>query len=72
MKTLLKQAFFMVFATIAIYSCAPKLSIKEANRSMPNQFTVQGDSSNSGEIKWGSYFNDQHLIALIDTALKNN
>lgn len=72
MKTLLKQTFFMVFATIAIYSCAPKLSIKEANRSMPNQFTVQGGSYNSGEIKWGSYFNDQHLIALIDTALKNN
>ncbi|WP_291720872.1 TolC family protein [Bernardetia sp.] len=38
----------------------------------PNNYTNQTDTTNSAIVNWKQYFNDQNLIALIDTALKNN
>jgi outer membrane protein, multidrug efflux system len=49
-----------------------KQPIREENKSVPESYSNSTDSINSATIKWKDYFNDQHLIALIDTALKNN
>jgi len=38
----------------------------------PTNYTHQTDSTNSARMNWKQYFNDKNLIALIDTALKNN
>jgi NodT family efflux transporter outer membrane factor (OMF) lipoprotein len=41
-------------------------------KSIPQSFGNAGDSLNSAEIKWEDFFPDKDLLALIDTALKNN
>ena len=41
---------------------------------MPESYVGQdeGDTMHVAEISWKTYFDDAHLIALIDTALENN
>lgn len=39
---------------------------------MPKSYTASSDSSNSGQLKFRDFFPDKNLIALVDTALKNN
>ncbi len=62
----------MVIVAIVMNACTPKLTIREADKSVPEVYSSQGDSTNSVEIKWRDYFQDSNLIALIDTALLNN
>lgn len=50
----------------------PTLVNRNANPKTPDSYTNQTDSTNSAKMNWKQYFNDQNLIALIDTALKNN
>ncbi|WP_343565757.1 efflux transporter outer membrane subunit [Sphingobacterium sp.] len=52
----------------------PKATQIQENKLVPQQFseTVVQDTTNSANIKWRDFFSDPNLIALIDTALKNN
>ncbi len=52
----------------------PSLSRKAENRAMPSaySFTSTQDSTNTAKLNWRDYFADPYLVALIDTALKNN
>lgn len=50
----------------------PKLTKKTENRKVPESFSASKDTLNSAKIKWKNYFSDPNLVALIDTALKNN
>ena len=38
----------------------------------PEKFEGQSDSTGIGSVSWKSFFADQNLVALIDTALQNN
>ena len=49
-----------------------KEPIKTENRSVPTSFNTSTDSTNMVRLKWRNYFTDPNLVALIDTALKNN
>lgn len=55
-------------------SCIPKLAQKTANTETPENYDKLNspDSNNIAQLKWKAYFTDSNLIALIDTALKNN
>lgn len=58
---------------VAVASCkAPAITQREANNSVPGTYSSSGDTSNMANIQWRSFFTDQYLIHLIDTALKNN
>lgn len=50
----------------------PTLITKTENKSVPATYAGSADSTNSGKIKWRSFFADTYLDALIDTALANN
>lgn len=39
---------------------------------MPDTYSESKDSTNTAQIKWKDFFQDQNLTSLIDTALKNN
>ena len=41
-------------------------------RPMPIKFDNLTDSGSAASIKWAQYFTDKNLVALIDTAIKNN
>jgi NodT family efflux transporter outer membrane factor (OMF) lipoprotein len=49
-----------------------KQTIPDANTNMPSVYTAVGDTASLAKVNWKTYFSDEHLIALIDTALKNN
>lgn len=43
-----------------------------AVKQMPDSFLVKTDTHSIANLSWKNYFSDQHLVALIDTALNNN
>lgn len=58
---------------LAIASCkAPAIVQTSENRTVPASYNGDQDSTNTTAIQWRSFFTDNHLVSLIDTALKNN
>src|SRR5690606_35330332 len=59
---------------LSFAACKPlEIQQRAENRSVPEQYgTAASDSTNTGKIKWNSYFNDPHLQGLISLALANN
>jgi NodT family efflux transporter outer membrane factor (OMF) lipoprotein len=49
-----------------------KKSARDENKSVPASYSNSLDSTNGATINWRQYFTDPFLIAIIDTALKNN
>ncbi len=63
----------MVCTAILYNACSiPAVIHKSENKSTPLTFNNSVDTANSANTSWRNYFNDPFLIALIDTALKNN
>jgi len=60
-------------AFCCLWSCKiPALTTKTENKTTPPAYYNSTDTVNAANIQWRSYFNDPQLIAIIDTALKNN
>lgn len=63
----------IVFISLNFSACKTPSSLSRIeNTTVPASFNNSQDSTNSASIKWRDYFTDPYLIALIDTALKNN
>jgi len=59
--------------SIVYTACIGPSAIKRSeNKNVPASYNGNKDSINTATIKWKTFFKDQYLIALIDTALKNN
>ncbi|MBU3715057.1 MAG: TolC family protein, partial [Ferruginibacter sp.] len=50
----------------------PAIITKIENKQTPATYLKTKDTANAANIQWRNYFKDPGLIALIDTALKNN
>jgi outer membrane protein, multidrug efflux system len=50
----------------------PAITTATENRSVPASFGNSSDSANTSTLPWRNFFTDKNLVALIDTALKNN
>ena len=58
---------------LAAASCkVPAILSPSENRPVPQVYTNSGDTSNTADIQWRTFFTDKNLISLIDTALHNN
>lgn len=58
---------------IALASCKiPALTQRAENKNVPIAYSNSTDTTNMAAMQWRSFFKDQNLISLIDTALKNN
>ena len=55
-----------------VISCSPTLTPLAATKGVPESFDKKTDTTNTATMPWRTYFKDQNLINLIDTALKNN
>lgn len=64
----------IIFILLSVWSCkSSQITFKEANKNVPEKFdNTSGDTVSVAHLSWKEYFADQHLIALIDTALGNN
>ncbi|MGX5858359.1 efflux transporter outer membrane subunit [Dyadobacter jiangsuensis] len=75
MKKNKKFASGLLFASILISVTGCKLTQPVEQRAqikIPATFAGQADSTGIGALQWKTFFNDRHLVALIDTALQNN
>ncbi|WP_257092527.1 TolC family protein [Sphingobacterium sp. E70] len=59
---------------LSFVGCKPlEIQQRAENRAVPEKYgTAENDSTNTGKIKWNSYFNDPNLQGLIGLALANN
>ncbi len=58
---------------LAVASCKiPAIMPSNENRSVPGSYNDSQDTVNMSATQWRSFFTDQNLVSLIDTALKNN
>ena len=68
-------AAFLVLVIVGATGCLPKRPVvtpHPPNRTVPDSFGKLSDTRNSGLIPWRSFFEDAHLVALIDEALQHN
>ncbi len=73
MKTSKILKLSVLLGALALGSCVtPRVSSKKESSKVPDAFASLKDSTNTGKLNWKEYFSDKNLIALIDTALKNN
>ncbi|MGB3948142.1 MAG: TolC family protein [Bacteroidia bacterium] len=71
-KTINKNVIFSMII-VFLWGCkTPQSTIKTENTNVPLSYINSTDTTNTALLKWKTYFSDQNLIALIDTALKNN
>lgn len=58
---------------LVIVSCKNlQLTTRIENPRLPSGYGIGTDTLNSGKVQWRNFFKDPNLIALIDTALRNN
>lgn len=58
---------------LAMASCKVPVAVQRTeNRSVPVSYNNSQDTTNISAIRWRNFFTDEHLVNLIDTALKNN
>jgi NodT family efflux transporter outer membrane factor (OMF) lipoprotein len=63
----------ILFAVISFIGCkVPQIVDRKSLVAIPNSFNGKLDSTNSSNLNWRNFFKDENLLALIDTALKNN
>lgn len=67
------RCFIALNICLAIASCkAPSIVVPAAKLIIPGAYGQNQDSTNIAGVPWRSFFKDQNLISLIDTALKSN
>ncbi|GGM77587.1 RND transporter [Dyadobacter beijingensis] len=70
-----KKLSYALLATLLVSVTGCKLTqpVEQHTRiKSPEMFARQSDSTGIAAIQWKTFFADQHLVALIDTALQNN
>ncbi len=77
MKTMRIKKIFKYLGIICISflytGCSlPNFGRKTENKTVPASYNNSRDSLNTAKTKWKDFFIDPNLVALIDTALKNN
>lgn len=75
MRTKNRIGSLVIIAALAVTVTACKdlkIAFKTENKYTPETYQSSKDTTNTADIKWKDFFKDQYLVALIDTALKNN
>ena len=71
-RTIYKYSGIVCIAFMFTACSIPPLVTNTENKTVPASYKDSQDSANTAKINWKEYFTDPNLIALIDTALKNN
>lgn len=62
----------LIFLVVIAACKVPAIVQIENKQVVPTTFNQSKDSVNSANVNWKTFFTDPNLVALIDTALKNN
>jgi len=72
-KTLKPEAVACIALMLLISGCASKRELPEyEHRNVPATFNQNTDTTTIAQTEWKTFFKDEHLISLIDSALVNN
>src|SRR5687767_4500531 len=78
-KRILNKSIVLIGLLALLGGCITHVSLKKENNSTPASYETSNvvlpgrtDSVNIAKINWKKYFDDENLIALIDTALRKN
>lgn len=71
-RGIIYQCLGVACIALIFSSCIPVITQKTTNTTVPANYNNSQDTTNTAKINWKEYFTDPNLIALIDTALKNN
>lgn len=72
-KRIIWKGIAIASLSLAISACKSlNVAIKAENKNFPANFNGVQDTANVAKLNWKEFFKDPYLIALIDTALKNN
>ncbi len=72
MKTITKIISISCIAFAYTACKMPAVTTRTENKTVPASYAGSQDSSNTAQLTWKTFFKDQDLLNLIDTALKNN
>src|ERR1043165_8096355 len=68
-----KNSYIVILCIFLVTSCKVPFAVRKTeNRTVPASYAGSKDSTNAAFAKWKEFFKDPNLVALIDTALKNN
>ncbi|MBX2917133.1 MAG: TolC family protein [Cyclobacteriaceae bacterium] len=63
----------ILFILVVVWSCnSLKPTTRKENKFIPEQYYKEQDTVTIAKLSWQTYFGDKNLVALIDTALRNN
>lgn len=70
----IRSGFILTLSSLLLQSCIPTRDIRDEKSNLPENFVnvVSTDTTNSAQIKWKAFFNDDNLKTLIDSALVKN
>lgn len=71
-KVIYKTVLIIIMVGVMWGCKTPHNLFKMENKTVPASYKTAADTANIARINWKQYFTDTNLIALIDTALKNN
>lgn len=72
-KFMPKIALFSIVGLLLLGSCqVPKTLVQPSTRPVPVSFGGQTDSVSIANQTWRTFFDDEHVVALLDTALTQN
>lgn len=72
-RTIQIHKIIIAASCILIASCkAPAVTQVTDNKVLPTDYATKHDTSNVADINWRTFFNDNNLATLIDTAIANN
>jgi multidrug efflux system outer membrane protein len=63
---------YSIMILVSACSLPPSLIHRSERKNIPESYNDSRDTVNTSRIKWRSFFTDPYLLALIDTALRNN
>ncbi|MFL5765180.1 MAG: TolC family protein [Bacteroidia bacterium] len=66
------SSILALFVCFILPGCKMLTPVMDKDKPMPDAYAADKDSTNSAQIKWKDFFKDKNLVALIDTALRNN
>ena len=67
-----KNTAIVIFLSLLVGCISVHQPIKVESVAMPVSFGESIDSTSIVQINWKQYYSDKNLVALIDSALKNN
>lgn len=68
-----KKIMGLMIVLLAFMACKTKtIPTDKDQKPLPERYTNQSDTVNSGSLQWQLFYKDDNLKKLIETALSNN